>query len=515
MVHKKIKMVISLAAIFTLLFNCPALASTIPDRQAAVSVENAMSYLHAVQNKDGGFPVKAGDSSSQGTTCWVIMALIAAGEDVESKDWAPAGLNPIDYLNNSEMVLQSTTDYARLLLALSAADKGPRSKNIKLADKIASFQQTDGHFGQPLLDETRYINTHLWSILALSSAGHEIPQKELAREWLVTRQNNDGGFGWAEGIASDSDDTAIAIQALILLGEDPQTSPALTKAINYLKSCQKEDGGFTSGNDWMSSGSNASSTAWVVQALAAAGHDLSSGWVKGGNNPSAYLMGLQDKSGFYYWKDDVIATPVSTTAQTIMALTRKPYPVNIDYGTKSLPIANPGEDGRFRDLKSSYWAYAPIMSLVEAGVVSGYPDNTFQPEKRVGRAEFTRYLACALNLQESQPASPHSFPDVLTSHWAYRYIMITADKGFVTGRPDGSFDPSGEITGAELAVMLVKALPSDKAGSNYSGPFWYSGYVDHARQAGLLYPDFDPARSASRAQCAYSIVQLRNLLAGD
>jgi hypothetical protein len=381
-----------------------------------------------------------------------------------------------------------------------------------LADKIVSLQQKDGQFGQPQLGEAGFINTHLWSILALNSAGYDISNRELAKNWLTARQNADGGFGWAEGVASDSDDTAIAIQTLIVLGDKAGTSPVLKKALDYLKSCQEEDGGFTSGNDWMSSGSNASSTAWILQALTAAGQNLSTEWVKGGNGPASYLVSLQGSTGFYNWKTGVTATPVSTTAQTIMALSHKPFPVNVDLGrSPSQPQSVPDQGGRFSDLKSNYWAYEPIISLVEAGILSGYPDHTFRPEKKVSRAEFARYLVCGLGVQDLKPETVRTFPDVLESHWAYPYITITADKGFVTGRPDGTFDPSGEIKGAELAVMLVKALPSEQAGLMPSGPFWYSGYVDYARQKGLLYPDFDPNQSADRAQCAYSVGQLRNM----
>jgi hypothetical protein len=291
------------------------------------------------------------------------MALAAAGQDLDRKT--------IAYLTQSDITLESTTDYARLLLALSAAGQGPLFKNTNLADKIVSLQQKDGQFGQPQLGEAGFINTHLWSILALNSAGYDISNRELAKNWLTARQNADGGFGWAEGVASDSDDTAIAIQTLIVLGDKAGTSPVLKKALDYLKSCQEEDGGFTSGNDWMSSGSNASSTAWILQALTAAGQNLSTEWVKGGNGPASYLVSLQGSTGFYNWKTGVTATPVSTTAQTIMALSHKPFPVNVDLGrSPSQPQSVPDQGGRFSDLKSNYWAYEPIISLVEAGILA-------------------------------------------------------------------------------------------------------------------------------------------------
>jgi hypothetical protein len=484
------------------------------DQETGESINKGVSYLHSIQNKDGGFPVKAGGPSSMGTTCWAIMALEAADEDVISNAWAPAGLNPINYLNNCDYPVESTNDYGRLLLALSAAKQSPVFHNVNIAEKIAGFQQGDGQFAQPLMQESGFINSHLWSILALTSAGYDIPHKESAKKWLLERQNNDGGFGWAEGIASDSDDTGIAIQTLVVLGEDPETSITIKNAINYLRSCQEEDGGFNSGNDWMSSGSNASSSSWVLQGLIAAGKNpLGDEWRKSGNNPVAYLLNLQTSNGFYNWKSDVISSPAAITAQTIMALAQKPFPINIDYYSENKYLTSDKSKSEFSDLAANYWAFEPIMNLVQAGLLNGYPDGTFQPDKSVSRAEFTRYIVGGLGLQEMKIGGVNNFADVTKDHWAYNYILITADKGYVTGIADGIFNPEGKISGAELATIIVRALPPEKIAAPITeGPYWYSGYVEIAEMNGLLYPNFQPAISASRSQCAYSIFHLRNII---
>jgi len=504
--RRKIQVCFTLTIMLTLLINSAAFAAPAAD-QAAASINKAIAYLHNIQNKDGGFPEKAGAPSSQATTCWVMTALAAAGEDVTGRGWAPAGLNPVDFLTNSDILPETTNDYARLLLALSAAGQNSTFKSIDLASQIKTFQQPDGHFAQPQLQESGFINSHLWSILALIAAGQDVPDREQAKNWLIKQQNQDGGFGWAQGVASDADDTGIAVQVLVLMGEAPQTSSVLQDALDYLKKCQGEDGGFNSGNDWMSNGSNASSTAWTLQALTAAGIDASSGeWTKEGVTPVSYLVNLQNQTGFYHWKTDVAATPATTTAHTIAALAQKPYPVNIDYQNRSSATEKSG----LSDLEPQHWAYLSITSLITAGVLRGYPDGTFRPDNPVSRAEFTRYLVSGLGLQSMQAGAQHSFPDVLSNHWAYPYISITADLGFVTGLPDGSFNPDGEINGAQLATMLVKALPDQANISISPGPFWYSGYVEYAEKQGLLYPGFQAEESASRAQCAYSVVQLKN-----
>jgi len=489
-------------------------AESFPEQQAHQSVNKAITYFHNIQNKDGGFPSKAGRTSNSALTSWVIMALTAAGEDVVSNTWAPEGANPVDFLRSGSTSDDETTDYARLLMALTAAGQGPVFKNVNLAEKIISFQQSSGQIAQLDQGEKGFINAHMWSILALASAGYKIPQQEKAKEWLLNHQNEDGGFGWMEGTASDTDDTGIAIQALVVLGEVPESSVAIKNALKYQKNCQVEDGGFSCGDEWMGSKSNAASDSWVLQGLMAVGENpVGEKWEVNGKNPVSHLLSLQNGDGSFNFTSDTSSSPMTMTAYTIMALAQKPFPINIVYNSTN-KSASPNQNV-FSDLSPSNWAYASIMKLVKAGVLSGYPDGTFKPDKTVSRAEFTVYIVGGLGQQEEKINGVHYFPDVLPDCWAYRFVLISADKGYVTGMPDGTFNPDGEISGAELAAILVNALPAEKRAQMTAGPFWYSGYVKLAEENGLLYPNYQPQLAASRVQCAYSIVQLRNLLSQD
>lgn len=500
---RKILICLSLALLFVFIFTGTSFANdSYPDQKVSQSIKKAVSYLHKYQNDDGGFSSKKGGPSSRALTSWVVMAIVAAGEDVTGSAWEPSGKNPIDYLKNCNKELEETCDYARLLLSLTAAKQGTMYRGIDLAAKIASFQQESGQFFQPAWNEHGMINSHMWSILALASAGYDIPDKDKAKKWLLKHQNEDGGFGWVEGTYSDTDDTGVAIQALVMLGEDPATSSAIKKALKYLKDCQQKDGGFSCGNDWMGNESNSASDAWVLQGLLAAGENpVSEKWSVNGKNPLSHLLSLQNNDGSFNWKEGVTSSPVKMTAFAIMALAGKPHPVNIDYCGKSM----------FSDLSSSHWAYASIVKLVNAKVLSGYPDGTFKPDKSVTRAEFTKFMVCGLGLENVVSYSAGKFPDVPQGHWARKYISIAVDKEYVKGRPGGRFDPNGKITGAELATMLVRALPPEKKSQMTEGPYWYSGNVKLARENGLLYPGFQAGENATRAQCAYSIVRLKNL----
>lgn len=496
-----------------------ALASnSFPQQQVDRSINKAINYLHSIQNDDGGFPADKGRDSSRVTTAWVIMALIAAGEDVTGENWASHGQTPVDYLKNSKDSLEETNDYARTLLALTAANRGTVYQGMNLAEKIASFQQSSGQFAQLAQGEQGLINSHMWSILALASTGQDIPNKEQAKQWLLNRQNADGGFGWAEGVASDADDTAVAVQTLVLLGENPQDSSAIKDALNYLKEYQDKNGGFSTG--WMNDDSNSATDAWVLQGLLAAGEDpVSEKWSVDGKNAVTHLLSLQSSEGFFNWKPGVKSSPVKMTAYAVMALSKKPLPVNIVNSAAGKNGRTSSEDksvisdsGIFTDLSPAYWAYNPVMELVNKKILSGYPDGTFRPGKPVTRAEFTKFMVYGLGCRGMSSDNAEKFTDVPEEHWAFNVISIAADKGYVGGKSEKIFDPDGNITGAELAAMLVRALPPEKRSGAGGGPYWYSSSVQQAEKNGLLYPGFDARANATRAQCAYSIVQLRNLL---
>lgn len=479
-----------------------------PSHNYAHQIKQAVSFLHQVQNKDGGFPSVPGGSSSRAVTCWVIMGLAAVGEQVSGSSWAPAGKTPLDYLESNPQALNETTEYARLMLALCAAGQQPQYQGINLRESIAAFQQSSGQFAQLDKGEAGFINAHMWSVIALASAG-SIPNQEMARSWLLSRQNSDGGFGWLEGIASDVDDTGIGIMALVLLGEKTD-SPAIEKAVKYLQSCQTQDGGFSCGDEWMGSESNAASDAWGILGLIAAGEDLQADkWRVNGKNPMDHLLSLQGKDGAFKWKPGVDSAAITMTAYGLIAMAGKPFPVNIDYRTRAESVATsaPGLN-QFTDLKAGDWGCESVMKLVEKGVLSGYPDGSFKPANSISRAEFARIIVSALSLQDGQNMTARSFIDVPADYWAHRNISICASQGLIEGLGDGRFDPDGNITGAQLATILVRALPGAEATAEPEGFLWYSKYISQARDNNLLYPGFQAESPVSRVQCAYSIMQL-------
>lgn len=111
----------------------------------------------------------------------------------------------------------------------------------------------------------------------------------------------------------------------------------------------------------------------------------------------------------------------------------------------------------FSDLPQNHWAYNAVKFMVERGIITGYPDNTFRPDNPVTRAEFARIMVISLNLPIKVTDEP-SFKDVPKDHWAYPYVESA--KYYLTGfrtQNGDYFKPSDYAVREDMAVALVKA----------------------------------------------------------
>lgn len=103
-----------------------------------------------------------------------------------------------------------------------------------------------------------------------------------------------------------------------------------------------------------------------------------------------------------------------------------------------------------------------ITRLVQIGSVTGYPDGTFRPDQFITRAEFSTILVRALSLGQVDEAT---FQDMV-GHWAQRYVAAAAAYGIVTGYPDGSFNPDAFITRDEIAAIIIRAFDFQEPNTN-------------------------------------------------
>lgn len=109
----------------------------------------------------------------------------------------------------------------------------------------------------------------------------------------------------------------------------------------------------------------------------------------------------------------------------------------------------------FSDVSSGAW-YANYVGFMEQqGIITGYKDGSFRPNGMVTRAEFAAIAAKFDNLTN---ANSVSFKDVSASHWAYNAIALAATKGWVSGYNDSTFKPSNFITRAEVVSITCRML---------------------------------------------------------
>lgn len=132
----------------------------------------------------------------------------------------------------------------------------------------------------------------------------------------------------------------------------------------------------------------------------------------------------------------------------------------------------------FKDVPSSYYAYTEITDLVNRGVIKGFADNTFKPAKQVTRAEFATFVARALVL----PAASSNFKDVPKNSSLYDGVSRAYKAGIIKGFADGTFKGTLPVTREDMAVMIDRAL--QKKGSftktkalNFSDSTIIGGYA--------------------------------------
>ncbi len=114
------------------------------------------------------------------------------------------------------------------------------------------------------------------------------------------------------------------------------------------------------------------------------------------------------------------------------------------------------ESNPFTDTKG-HWALASIRYLKARGIIAGFADGTFQPNGKVTRAQLAVMLVRAKGLKVSvQPKQ--DFKDVPSSYWAAKEIAAAREAGIINGYPDGTFAPSQPVTREQIAGMVSKAF---------------------------------------------------------
>jgi hypothetical protein len=113
-----------------------------------------------------------------------------------------------------------------------------------------------------------------------------------------------------------------------------------------------------------------------------------------------------------------------------------------------------GESMSFADVGAVHWAYAYISEASARGVLEGYPDNTFQPENEMTRAEFTTLLWKLAGRPSVIGVEP--FRDVSYKDWYRTAVVWAYQNGYIQGVTSDTFSPNGTITREQAMTILYR-----------------------------------------------------------
>jgi hypothetical protein len=110
----------------------------------------------------------------------------------------------------------------------------------------------------------------------------------------------------------------------------------------------------------------------------------------------------------------------------------------------------------FKDVSQSHWARTFIGELANRGILTGFPDGNFYPDRPVTRAEFAALLASVFKTSKVRNAV--SFRDVSSSYWAYNGIREAYEMGFLSPVSGSLFRPYQSLTRLQILTALTRGL---------------------------------------------------------
>lgn len=164
--------------------------------------------------------------------------------------------------------------------------------------------------------------------------------------------------------------------------------------------------------------------------------------------------------------------------------------------------------GYFHDVAKNHWAFDDIKNLTVEGVINGYAEGLFNPEGLVTRAQAATLIANVNNLKATKSTN---ISDVPTTHWASSAIQATIDTGIFQVADGQAFQPNKAMTRAEVAVLFTRAYELTdkeevKTFKDVPSTHWAYDGITKAASNGLVngFNDntFRPNENVTRAQFA-------------
>lgn len=219
----------------------------------------------------------------------------------------------------------------------------------------------------------------------------------------------------------------------------------------------------------------------------------------------------------------VPVAPADEEALTEQPTNQSTAPGNLPTSNASpaivVPSVSPEAAANFTDVPSDYWAYPFITELTRRGVISGFDDGRFQPDRPVTRAEYAALISEVLrDNQQTQIA----FGDVPAGFWGAPAINEAVKSGFLKGYPDTTFQPNQAISRMQVLLSLANGfqlpkpadpdLPLQAFDDRAEIPEWAKPALAAATTSNVVvnYPNLNlvnPNQPATRAEVAAMLYQ--------
>ena len=175
----------------------------------------------------------------------------------------------------------------------------------------------------------------------------------------------------------------------------------------------------------------------------------------------------------------------------------------------------------YKDVPADYWANKEITAVVNDGILS-LKKNAFLPEQEVTRSDFNSALLKTLGHRATTLSETNPFSDVVSSRPDYGDILLSSKLGLIYGYSDGTFKPDRIMTKAEAASVIshitkdykgnVKSL--DPFTDKDSVPCWAAKQFAKTIDLGIYvnYPDANellPNKNLNRAEAAVLLYKLK------
>ena len=177
--------------------------------------------------------------------------------------------------------------------------------------------------------------------------------------------------------------------------------------------------------------------------------------------------------------------------------------------TAVLLIAIPEVGYALNDI-DTYEYRSAITFLEDRGIIGGYEDGSFRPNKPINRAEFLKLVMLSVYGNQVQNSGNNKcFTDFVgTEQWYWTYACAAKKMGIIHGNPDGTFRGEATVNLAEALKMSFEAWNVSLAPDDPTRP-WYERYMNEAapREVFRRFP-FTPDYLLTRGEMAQLLVQI-------